>query len=81
MAWLGVEQASQGQGQGQRLPAQALRDAYEADRTFAFIAVILDRVDEKAKAFYRKFDFQELPGHPNRLFLATRQLEAIMESS
>jgi GNAT superfamily N-acetyltransferase len=81
LAWLGVEQAFQGQGLGQRLLAKALRDCYEADRTFAFIAVVLDCIDDKAKAFYRRFDFQELPGHANRLFLDARQLEAMMDGS
>ena len=78
LAWLGVDQAFQGQGLGGRLLAQALRDCYQAGGTFAFIAVILDCINDKAKAFYQRFDFQELPGHANRLFLRARQLEAMM---
>jgi GNAT superfamily N-acetyltransferase len=54
LAWLGINQAFQGQGLGRRLLAQA-------------------------KTFYQRFDFQELPGHSNRLFLGTRQLEAMIE--
>ena len=81
LAWLGVDQAEQGRGLGQRLLAQALRDCHEAGQTFAFVAIVLNCVDDKAKAFHRKFDFQELPGHPNRLALGARQLAAIMESS
>jgi GNAT superfamily N-acetyltransferase len=80
LAWLGVEQTRHGQGLGKRLLAQALGDCHEAGLTFPFIAVILDCIDENAKAFYRRFDFRELPGHANRLFLATRQLEAMMGS-
>jgi GNAT superfamily N-acetyltransferase len=79
LAWLGVDRAFQGQGLGRRLLARALRDCHEAGRTFPFIAVVLDCVDEKAKTFYRQFDFQELPGHANRLFLGTRSLEAMMK--
>jgi GNAT superfamily N-acetyltransferase len=78
LAWLGVDQAFQNQGLGQRLLAQALRDCHEAGRTFPFIAVILDCIDEKAKSFYQKYDLEELPGHPNRLFLAVKTLEAMM---
>jgi GNAT superfamily N-acetyltransferase len=81
LAWLGVRAESQGQGLGRLLLAQALRDCFDAGRTFAFVAVILDCVDDTAKAFYRRFDFQELPGHPYRLFLSTKRLEAMMEIS
>jgi len=41
--------------------------------------VILDCVDDAAKAFYQRHDFRELPGHPYRLFLSAQQLEAMME--
>lgn len=79
LAWLGVEQGSRGRGLGRLLLAQALRDCYDAGRTFAFIAVILDCVDDAAKTFYRRYDFQELPGHPYRLFLTAAQLDSMME--
>lgn len=80
-AWLGVGRTFQGRGLGRLLLAQALRDCYDAGRTFAFIAVILDCIDEGAKAFYQRFDFRELPGHSHRLFLSARQLAAMMESN
>lgn len=79
LAWLGVDQGFQGRGLGQLLLAQALRDCYDAGRTFAFIAVILDCVDDAAKAFYQRYDFRELPGRPYRLFLSAPQLDAMME--
>lgn len=78
LAWLGVATDCQGQGLGRLLLAQALRDCYEAGQTFAFIAVILDCVDDHSKAFYQRFDFHELPGHPYRLFISFDQLEAMM---
>jgi GNAT superfamily N-acetyltransferase len=78
LAWLGVHADRQGQGLGRLLLAQALRDCHEAGKTFAFIAVILDCISDAAKAFYRNWDFQELPGHPYRLFLSTSRLEAMM---
>lgn len=58
--------------------AQALRDCYEAGRTFAFVAVVLDSITDAAKAFYQRFDFQELPGNPYRLYLSFARLEAMM---
>jgi GNAT superfamily N-acetyltransferase len=78
LAWLGVPADRHGQGLGARLLAQALRDCYEAGQTFAFVAVILDCINDEAKAFYQKFDFAELPGQPYRLFLSAAQLEAMM---
>jgi GNAT superfamily N-acetyltransferase len=79
LAWLGVASEHQGQGLGRLLLAQALRDCYEAGKTFAFLAVILDCINDSAKAFYRQWDFEELPGHPDRLFLSAGKLEAMME--
>lgn len=79
LAWLGVGSAHQGQGLGKLLLAQALRDCFDAGKTFAFIAVILDCLNDKARAFYQHWDFAALPGHPYRLFLSARHLEALME--
>jgi GNAT superfamily N-acetyltransferase len=81
LAWLAVGLDRQGQGLGRLLLAQALRDCYEAGQTFAFIAVILDCINDAAKAFYQHWDFQELPGHPYRLFLSANHLEAMMQES
>jgi len=79
LAWLGVHKDSHGLGLGRLLLAQALHDCYEAGKIFAFIAVLLDCINERAKAFYQQWDFRELPGHPYRLFLSARELEAMME--
>jgi GNAT superfamily N-acetyltransferase len=79
LAWLGVGTDRQGQGLGRLLLAQALRDCHEAGQTFAFVAMILDCLNDAAKAFYRHWDFEELPGHPYRLFLSAKRLEAMME--
>jgi GNAT superfamily N-acetyltransferase len=79
LAWLGVDSRLHGQGLGRLLLAQALRDCYEAGETFAFLAVILDCLNDAAKAFYKKWDFRELPGHPYRLFLSAKRLAAMME--
>jgi GNAT superfamily N-acetyltransferase len=78
LAWLGVNETHQGLKLGQRLLAQALRDCYEAGQTFAFVAVILDCVDDRAKDFYKQWEFAELPGNPYRLFLSSTTLSAMM---
>jgi ribosomal protein S18 acetylase RimI-like enzyme len=79
LAWLGVEADRQGQGLGRLLLAQALRDCFDAGQTFAFVAVILDCLNDAAKGFYQRYDFRELPGHPYRLFLSMKQLQSMME--
>ncbi len=58
-----------------------LRDCWEAGKTFAFVAVILDCVNDAAKEFYQHWDFQQLPGHPDRLFLSAKHLDAMMQKS
>ena len=78
LAWLGVDARHQGRGLGGSLLAQALRDCWEAGKTFAFVAVILDCVSDDAKKFYQHWDFQELPSHPYRLFLSAKRLKAMM---
>jgi GNAT superfamily N-acetyltransferase len=79
LAWLGVAVNRQGKGLGTYLLAQSLRDCHEAGKTFAFVAVLLDCVNDAAKAFYQKRDFREVPGRPYRLYLSAKQLEAMME--
>jgi GNAT superfamily N-acetyltransferase len=78
LAWLGVAQERQGQGLGARLLAQALADCHAAGQSFPFVAVILDCLDVRSKAFYQSFDFAALPGHPFKLFLSARRLEAMV---
>ena len=80
LAWLGVSQTRQAQGVGRRLLAQALRDCYYAGQTFPFVAIILDCLNDRAKAFYQNWDFEQLPGHPYRLYLGTKQLQRMMTS-
>jgi len=78
LAWLGVHRQYHRQGLGTRLLAQALADCRAAGETFAFVAVILDCVDDAAKAFYQRWDFREMPGRPMRLFLPFSALDKLM---
>lgn len=77
LAWLGVNTIYQGQRLGTRLFAQALRDSFEAGKTFAFVGILIDCLNPEAKFFYQRWDFQELPGDPFRLFLSRAQLDAM----
>ena len=80
LAWLGVSKTHQGQGLGRLLLARALLDCHEAGKTFAFIAVILDCINDESRSFYQKWDFQALPGSPYRLYLSAKQLEAMIQA-
>jgi len=40
--------------------------------------VVLDHINNAAKTFYKRWDFRELPGHPYRLFVSAKQLDAMM---
>lgn len=77
IAWLGVNQAHQGRNPGDLLFAQALRVCPDAGQTSALVAVILDCVDDRAKAFQERWDFAELPDYPYRLYLSS-QVQAAM---
>lgn len=79
LAWLGVDHRFQSMGLGSRLLAKALADCYQASRTFAFVAVVLDCLDASAKAFYERWDFRELPGNPMRLYLSAKTFELLMK--
>ena len=81
LAWLGVDVHHQELGLGKRLLAQALRDCHDAGQTFAFVAVIVDCINESAKSFYTQWDFVELPGHPFRLFLSAGTLDVMVRDT
>lgn len=58
-----------GGGIGEMLLMDALYRAFEHSRNIASVAVVVDAIDEKARAFYQSYGFIEIPDHPNRLFL------------
>jgi predicted N-acetyltransferase YhbS len=81
LAWLGVRQDLHGRGLGARLLAQALTDAHAASRTLPFVVVLIDALDAPTRAFYERYDVLPLPGHPLRMFLPYRTLDAMMGGS
>jgi hypothetical protein len=42
--------------------------------------VVLDCINDAARAFYRQWGFSALPGHPYRLFVSAKQLDAMLQS-
>lgn len=58
-----------GTGIGDVLIMDALHRALEHSRSIASVAVVVDAIDEKARAFYERYGFVNLSNHPNRLFV------------
>ena len=58
-----------GRGLGELLLMGALKRALEHSRNIASVAVVVDAIDENARAFYRGYGFIDIPSHPNRLFM------------
>jgi hypothetical protein len=63
---------------GERLLAQVLTECHQAGRTFPFVALVLDCIDENAKQFYLRWDFREIPGRPMRFYLSAQALDAMV---
>jgi predicted GNAT family N-acyltransferase len=58
---LAISQGHHGQGLGKKLLVDALRRSVEITRTLGAIAVIVDPLDEEAKAFYEQYGFILIP--------------------
>jgi predicted GNAT family N-acyltransferase len=58
-----------GRGLGELLLMGAMKRALEHSRSIASVAVVVDAIDENARAFYRGYGFIDIPNRPNRLFM------------
>lgn len=66
---LAVAEAAQGRGLGEYLLMDALSRALRATHQVASCAVVVDPIDERAAAFYGRYDFAPLMRADRRLFL------------
>lgn len=64
-----------GQHVGELLLMHAAKQALSQSKIIASTAIVTDAKDEKAKNFYKKYGFIELPDHPSRLFLPMKTIE------
>lgn len=69
IARLAVDRAMQGKGFGERLLADALKRILLSAGTIGIKVVLVDAKSEGARAFYRRYGFQELANDPMTLFL------------
>jgi GNAT superfamily N-acetyltransferase len=77
LAWLGLRTDLQGRGLGERLLAEALAHCRRVRRDIEFVAVLIDALDAQTRAFYERYDFRPVPGHPFKLFISAGLLEAM----
>jgi predicted GNAT family N-acyltransferase len=66
---LAVDERYRGYRLGEYMLIDALKRALEASQEIGSAAVIVDAKNQKAKTFYLKYGFIELPDQPFRLFL------------
>lgn len=69
LAKLAIATSLQGQGLGAELLVGALAIIIEAARHAGGRLVVVDAIDDEAKAFYLHHDFQPIPGHDRRLVM------------
>ncbi len=76
LARLAVERSEQGRGLGGLLLAEALRRAVAAAEHAAARLLVVDAIDARAAAFYRRWGFTETPEQPLRLYRRVSDIRA-----
>lgn len=74
LARLAVDQRFQGMGVGASLLIDALRRARAAAQVIGARAVLVDALDDEARAFYERYDFEPSPTNPYQLLLVMQDL-------
>ena len=67
LAKLALERGLHGQGLGGELLVTALGTIVDAARRAGGKFVVVDAIDDRARAFYEHFEFQPIPAEPHRL--------------
>lgn len=75
-----IARTHQGQGLSERLLLDALERIWEASKSVASWAVVVDAVDDGAVRFWRSYDFIAFPKSPSRLFLPMATVSQLFET-
>jgi GNAT superfamily N-acetyltransferase len=78
---LGRSKEFRGAGLGELLLVDALKRTLAHSNNIASVAVVVDAIDEKARAFYKHYSFTDFPNHPNRLFIAMQTVAQLLPGS
>ena len=81
IARLAVDTRYQGRGLSSRLLAEAVRLAATAAATAAARLVVVDAIDDRTAAFYRRWGFIDTPEHPMRLYRKMSDIRASLKAS
>ena len=76
---LAIDGNAQGNGYGELLLMGALKNALAGSGRIGSFAVVVDPIDENAKAFYLKYDFIELSS-TTRMYLSMRKIKSLFPS-
>ena len=74
---LATDQNYRALGLGEHLLMDALHRSYNAAAQIASYAVVVDAKDDRAVAFYKKYDFTQFQDQPNRLFLPMNKIKTL----
>jgi GNAT superfamily N-acetyltransferase len=72
---LAISRTHQGKNLGRFLLMDALYRSWRATSEVGSVCVVVDALDESARAFYLHHEFTQLRDHPNRLFRAMADIE------
>lgn len=76
---LAVDRVQQGRKLGEFLLVDALHRSLAQSDAIGSIAVIVDAIDDRARAFYEHFEFIAFPEQPQRLFLPMATLAGLFK--
>jgi GNAT superfamily N-acetyltransferase len=76
---LAVDGSAQGNGYGELLLMDALKNAIAGSRRIGSFAVVVDPIDQNAKAFYLKYDFIEL-SDTTRMYISMGKIRSLFPS-
>ena len=79
LARLAVDQTMQGQGLGSGMLKDAILRVLAAADAIGIRALLVHAKDDEAKAFYKRFDFEPLPGYPLHLVLLLKDARRIVQ--
>jgi GNAT superfamily N-acetyltransferase len=78
LARLAVDKNEQGNGLGSALVKDALLRIERAADVLGIRAVLVHAIDEQARGFYERFDFEACPGDALHLMLLTKDLRRML---
>jgi GNAT superfamily N-acetyltransferase len=78
---LALDVCCRGRGWGELLLLDALRRCLRTQHEIAAVAVVVDAIDETARAFYERYGFRRFSDAPDRLYLAMSTIQKLFAST